>query len=68
MKRGTAATRSGSVEVANKLLGHTDMRTTQRYFHTSEETVRAALIAAESRNIPEPAPTEAQNTRKAAND
>lgn len=66
--RHTAATRSGSVEVANKLLGHTDMRTTQRYFHTSEETVRAALIAAESRNIPAPAPVEAQNTRKAAND
>ena len=50
--RHTAATRTGSIEVANRLLGHSDMRTTQRYFHTGEETVRAALFAAESRTIP----------------
>lgn len=66
--RHTAATRLGSVEVANKLLGHTDMRTTQRYFHTSEKSVREAMIAAESRNSPEPATASTQNTRKAAND
>lgn len=52
--RHTAATRSGSIEVANRLLGHSDYRTTQRYFHPREEDVRDALIAAESRNSPEP--------------
>lgn len=66
--RHTAATRSGSIEVANRLLGHTEMRTTQRYFHTSEEIVRAALIAAESRNSPEPSSVTEENARKAAND
>ena len=66
--RHTAATRSGSIEVANRLLGHSDYRTTQRYFHTSEDTVRAALIAAESRIIPEPQSARVENARKAAND
>lgn len=66
--RHTAATRTGSIEVANRLLGHTDMRTTQRYFHTAEEKVREALIAAESRIIPEPENSEPENARKAAND
>lgn len=66
--RHTAATRSGSIEVANSLLGHSDMRTTQRYFHIAEETVRKALTAAESRTIPEQPAVEARNLRKAAND
>jgi integrase len=66
--RHTAATRTGSIEVANKLLGHSDYRTTQRYFHTGEEAVREGMIAAESRNSPEPSPAKAENTRKAAND
>lgn len=66
--RHTAATRTGSIEVANKLLGHSDYRTTQRYFHTGEETVREGMIAAESRNSPEPVGEQAENPRKAAND
>lgn len=66
--RHTAATRTGSIEVANRLLGHSDMRTTQRYFHTAEERVRAALIAAESRNSPGAETAKPENPRKAAND
>lgn len=66
--RHTAATRAGSIEVANRLLGHSDYRTTQRYFHPGEDVVREGLIAAESRNSPEPAAEMAQNPRKAAND
>lgn len=66
--RHTAATRSGSVEVANRLLGHRDMRTTQRYFHIGEDVVRAALIAAESRTIPEPSQATLAEPRKSAND
>lgn len=66
--RHTAASRTGSIEVANRLLGHTDMRTTQRYFHTAEETVREGMIAAESRIIPEAPGATPENTRKSAND
>lgn len=66
--RHTAATRTGSIEVANRLLGHSDMRTTQRYFHTAEDVVRKAMIAAESRNSPEPENAGAPKPRKAAND
>lgn len=66
--RHTAASRSGSIETAYKLLGHSDVRTTQRYFHRSENEVREALIAAESRNSPEPATAMPQKARKAAND
>jgi integrase len=66
--RHTAATRSGSIEVANVLLGHSDMRTTQRYFHTAEDTVRKAMIEAESRNSSEPVSAMPENIRKSAND
>lgn len=66
--RHTALTRTGSIEVAQRLADHSDIRTTQRYFHTSEEDVRAAMSAAESRNSPEPREREAQNPRKTAND
>lgn len=67
--RHTAATRTGSIEVANRLLGHSDYRTTQRYFHPGENEVREALIAAESRTIPEPDGEGVPETRrKAAND
>lgn len=66
--RHTAATRTQSIEIANILLGHSDMRTTQRYFHPSEDRVREVLIAAESRNSPEPQAPTIENTRKAAND
>lgn len=66
--RHTALTRTGSIEAANRLAGHTDMRTTQRYFHTAEDAVREAMIAAESRNSPEPENGEGRKARKAAND
>ena len=56
------------VRKAFKLAGHSDIRTTKRYFHTAEDQVRQAMIAAESRNTPEPVSPVAQNTRKAAND
>jgi len=52
--RHTALTRLGNIETAFELAGHSDIRTTKRYFHTAEERVREAMIAAESRNSPEP--------------
>lgn len=61
--RHTAATRLGSIEAANKLLGHSDFRTTQRYFHPGEDELRAAMFAAESRTIPEPQAGSHENTR-----
>lgn len=66
--RHTAASRTGSIELANSLLGHSDFKTTQRYFHQGEDEVRRGLSAAESRNSPEPNILDAQNPRKAAND
>ena len=67
--RHTALTRLGNIETAFELAGHSDIRTTKRYFHTAEDRVRERMIAAESRNSPEPseqAPSETR--RKAAND
>ena len=52
--RHTALTRTDKIEAAFLLAGHTDMRTTKRYFHLSEDSVREAMIASESRNSPEP--------------
>lgn len=66
--RHTALTRTNSIEVAFALAGHTDIRTTKRYFHTAEDVVRQAMIAAESRTIPEPQVEMAEKPRKAAND
>ena len=66
--RHTALTRTGRIEVAFMLAGHSDIRTTKRYFHTGEDEVRQAMIAGESRTIPEPAEAEAENLRKTAND
>lgn len=66
--RHTALSRTGRIEVAFLLAGHSDIRTTKRYFHTAEDEVRQAMIAGESRAIPEPDETEAENTRKSAND
>ncbi len=66
--RHTALTRTGSIEIAFLLAGHSDIRTTKRYFHTAEDEVRQAMIAAESRNSPEPEAGEGENTRKSAND
>lgn len=66
--RHTALTRTDSIEVAFVLAGHSDIRTTKRYFHTAEDTVRNAMIAAESRTIPEPQDERSEKPRKAAND
>jgi integrase len=66
--RHTALTRLGNIETAFELAGHSDIRTTKRYFHTAEERVRERMIAAESRTIPEPSADEAEKPRKAAND
>ena len=64
--RHTALSRTGSIEAANRLAGHTEYRTTKRYFHTDEDVVRAAMIAAESRTIPEPEEAMPENERKSA--
>lgn len=61
--RHTALSRTGSIEIAFILAGHTDIRTTKRYFHTAEEEVRQAMIAAESRAIPEAVEEEVENAK-----
>jgi integrase len=67
--RHTALTRLGSIEAAYELAGHSDIRTTKRYVHTAEDDVRARMAAAESRNSPEPRPSDlTQPIKKAAND
>jgi integrase len=66
--RHTAASRSGRIEIAFELLGHSDIRTTKRYFHTAEAEVRTALTAAESRNSTEPETSMVEIARKTAND
>jgi integrase len=62
--RHTALSRTGSIEIAFILAGHSDIRTTKRYFHTAENEVRAAMIAAESRAIPEQSDIEVENDRQ----
>ncbi len=68
--RHTAATRAGSIETANRLLGHSDYRTTQRYFHPGEDDVRKALVAAEKRQVSIDSTDNQRKTNlaKAAND
>ena len=66
--RHTAASRTGKIEVAFELLGHSDIRTTKRYFHLGEDEVRNSLTAAESRNSPEPPAGILEMVRKTAND
>lgn len=67
--RHTALTRLGSIEAAYALAGHSDIRTTKRYFHTAENEVRERMNAAKSRTYPEPASESgSQVIGKAAND
>lgn len=67
--RHTTATRvtraTGNLKVTQRLLGHTTIATTARYAHAVEDDIRAALLAAESRNSPEPSKSErGKNDRK----
>lgn len=54
--RHTTATRimrrTGNIKAAGKLLGHTDIRTTSRYAHVSQEDLRAVMADTESRTGP----------------
>lgn len=57
--RHTTGTRllraTGNLKTVQKLLDHADIKTSARYAHAIEDDVRRGMIAAESRNIPEPA-------------
>lgn len=66
--RHTALTRTGKIEAAFILAGHSEIRTTKRYFHPGEDDVRKAMIAGESRIIPEPVASKREKPRKSAND
>lgn len=65
--RHTTATRilrsSGNIKAAGTLLGHTDIRTTQRYAHVLREDLRDILVATESRNSPGQRLTDRAETR-----
>lgn len=50
---GSRVTRGSNLKVAQTLLGHTNIATTSRYAHAHDEDIRAGMLAAESRNIPE---------------
>lgn len=53
--RHTALSRTGRIEIAYVLAGHSDIRTTKRYFHTAEDEVRKAMVAGELGPTIEPA-------------
>jgi integrase len=46
--------RTGDLKMAQRLLGHRDIASTQRYVHLFEADLRAALEAGDSRAYPEP--------------
>lgn len=48
----TRVTRNSGIHAAQRLLGHTDIKTTSRYSHVRDDDLLAAMIAAESRIIP----------------
>ncbi len=51
--RGTRILRhTGNLQVAAKVLGHSNLNTTRRYAHAADDDVRRALDASESRSIP----------------
>lgn len=64
--RHTAATRtlraSRNLKAVQKMLGHKNIATTARYAHVMLDDVRAAMVAAQSRTIPEP--VDAPNTKR----
>lgn len=50
---GSRITRAcGNLKVTQKVLGHTSITTTARYAHASDDDVRRAMAAVESRNSP----------------
>lgn len=66
--RHTRATRivreTGNLAVTSRALGHTSLKTTMRYAHASDEDVRRALDASESRRIPDASEKLWQKTAK----
>jgi integrase len=51
---GSRITRAcGNLKVTQRVLGHTSIMTTARYAHASDDDIRRAMGAAESRNSPE---------------
>lgn len=61
--RHTAASRvlaeTGSLTAAQRMLGHKDIKTTQRYAHLSDDQLRAALNAADPVEKPKKSPKRA---------
>lgn len=71
--RHTAATRlvraSGSLKAAQRLLGHTDIKTTARYAHATDDDVRLAMERSQkqpSRKTPEEAASNVVDLRTSA--
>lgn len=59
--RGTRILRAtGNLKAAQRALAHKSIKTTLRYAHATDEDVRQALDASESRTIPEAATTQAR--------
>ncbi len=49
----TRVTRKSGIQAAQRLLGHADIKTTSRYAHVTDDDLLTAMIAAESRIIPD---------------